>query len=60
MASATCYKYSFSDKTKEELLHIGYEAGKDLLELNKPGAKLDSDKRKIIHRVLQLLEIDYV
>ena len=55
----TSYKNKFTDYTEEQLLQLGYETGKDLVELNRLHARLDNDKRKIIHRVLQLLKINY-
>lgn len=59
MSSFTSYKNKYSDFTEGQLLELGYETGKDLLELNILQARLDDDKRKKMHRVLQLLKIDY-
>lgn len=54
------YKKEFAELSEEDLLKIGYENGKDMIELNKSHAKLDNERRKIIHRILQLLKINYV
>ena len=48
----TSYKRKFTDYTQEQLLQLGYETGKELVELNRLHARLDNDRRKIIHRVM--------
>ena len=60
MSSIASYKNKYEDLSEEELLKLGYETGKELVELNMLNARLESDKRKQIHRILQLLKIDYI
>ena len=59
MPSITTYHNKFGDLSEEQLLQLGYETGRDLVELNRLHARLDCDKRKKIHRILQLLKIPY-
>jgi hypothetical protein len=56
----TTYKNKFSELSTEALLQLGVETGKELLETSMIRGRLDNEKRKIIHRVLQLLKIPYV
>ena len=55
----TSYKNKFSELSHQALLKLGVETGKELLETDMTRGRLDNDKRKIIHRILQLLNIPY-
>ena len=55
----TTYKDKFSELSSDALIRLGVETGKELLETSMTRGRLDNDKRKIIHRILQLLNIPY-
>ena len=44
---------------EKDSLKLAYDTGKFWLEFNKNKAKLGNKERKIIHKILQKLEIDY-